>query len=257
MQCAGPARPQLPPWFGNPPPARALLALPQQAFLANPDLGNQAVLALPYLSFLLELTLSLRKQDRNHHIWASGGNGRQAASLAGKDGTVAALQGVTVGGAGMVEQGWHSSLVRPGRPVGLEGVNPIPCGLCHSSVAGTYGRGSAGSSAQTQRTKGLTVPNSVHSLPQPFLCTAHPVFRFQATYLSNLRGVTPRPAGSFRPQLSFPPGLQRHPKRRSGAGGRPPPLAAPWRGAPGAAPSGLAPLTAPPWRLEMLPAEKL
>lgn len=50
-------------------------------------------------------------------------------------------------------------------------------------VAGTHS--SAGSSAQAQRTKGLTVPNG-RSLPQPFLCTAHPVFRFQATYLSNL-----------------------------------------------------------------------
>lgn len=101
VQCAGPARPQLPPWLGSPPPAGALLALPQQAFLANPDLGNRADLALSYLSFLLKLTLSLRKQDRNHHIWASGGNGQQAASLAGKDGTVLALQGVTVGGAGL------------------------------------------------------------------------------------------------------------------------------------------------------------
>lgn len=94
------------------------------------------------------------------------------------------------------------------RLVGPEGVNPRPCGLCCAPVAGTYGRGSAaGSSAQAQRTKGLTVPNSQRSLPQPFLCTAHPVFRFQATYLSNLRGVTPRPAGSFRPpaQLSSRP----------------------------------------------------
>lgn len=33
--------------------------------------------------------------------------------------------------------------------------------------------------------QGLTVPDG-RSLPQPFLCTAHPVFRFQATYLSNL-----------------------------------------------------------------------
>lgn len=114
MQCAGPARPQLPPQLGSPPPTGALLALPQQAFLVNPDLGNRAVLALPYLSFLLQLTLSLRKQDRNRHIWASGGNGRQAASLAGKDGTVLALQGLTIGRAGMAEQGWHSSLVHRG-----------------------------------------------------------------------------------------------------------------------------------------------
>lgn len=72
---------------------QAPLALPQQAFLANPDLGNWAVLALPYLCFLLKLTLSLRKQDRNHYIWASGGNGRQAAPFAGKDGTMPAPQG--------------------------------------------------------------------------------------------------------------------------------------------------------------------
>lgn len=62
------------------------------------------------------------------------------------------------------------------------------------------------------------MPNLVRSLPQPFLCASHPVFRFQATYLSNLRGVTPRPAGSFRPQLSFPPSFQ----EESRAGGRPP-----------------------------------
>lgn len=141
VQCAGQARPWLPSWLGSPPPAEALLALPQQAFLVNPDLGNRAVLALPYLSFLLELTLSLRKQDRNRHIWASGGNGRQAASLAGKDGTVLALQGVTVGGAGMAEHGWCSSLVHPGMPVGLKEVNRMLCGLCRAPVAGTYSGG--------------------------------------------------------------------------------------------------------------------
>ena len=97
------ARPRLRPCPGSPPPDGVLLAQPQQVFLANPDLGDRAVLALPYLSFLLELTLSSRKQDRNHHIWASGGNGRQAASCAEKDGTLLALQGVTVGGAGMAQ----------------------------------------------------------------------------------------------------------------------------------------------------------
>ena len=69
---------------------------------------------------------------------------------------------------------------------------------------------------QLERTKGLTVPNLAHSLPQPFLCASHPVFRFQATYLSNLRGVTPRPAGSFRPQLSFPPSFQEESRAGSG-----------------------------------------
>lgn len=83
---------------------QAPLALPQQAFLANPDLGNWAVLAPPYLSFLLELTLSSRKQDRNHHIWASGGNGRQAAPLTGKDETVPAPQG----GHWLCERRWRS-----------------------------------------------------------------------------------------------------------------------------------------------------
>lgn len=111
------------------------------------------------------------------------------------------------------EQGWRSSVVHPGRLVVLEGVNPIACGSLLKSamllLLGHMAEARWGSSTQAQRTKGLTVPNSECSLPQPFLCTAHPVFRFQATYLSNLRGVTPRPAGSFRPQLSFPPGLQR------------------------------------------------
>lgn len=44
---------------------------PPQAFLANPDPGNRAVLALPYLSFLPKLTLNLRKRDRNCNAWVS------------------------------------------------------------------------------------------------------------------------------------------------------------------------------------------
>lgn len=89
--------------------------------------------------------------------------------------------------------------------VGLEGVISTPCSLCPRcwDVGQRLGR-------RRQRTKGLTVPNSALSLPQPFLCTSHPVFRFQATYLSNLRGVTPRP----RWLLPSPAQLSSQPPRR-------------------------------------------
>lgn len=109
------------------------------------------------------------------------------------------------------EQGWRSYLlleVRQSPQVGLEGVISTPCGLCSGQPCSRCWDVGQRLGGQLQRTKGLTVPNSALSLPQPFLCTSHPVFRFQATYLSNLRGVTPRPAGSFRPQLSFPPSLR-------------------------------------------------
>lgn len=167
--------------------------------------GNWAVLALPSLSFLLELTLSLRKQDRNCHIWASGGNSQQAASLAGQDGTV-------WGALKMLEErGWCSCLVHPGRLLGLERVNPTPCGLCScqpGSCCWDIWQGLLGQLCSGPAHKGVNCAELSAPSPSPS-SAAHPVFRFQATYLSNLRGVTPRPAGSFRPQLSFPPALQR------------------------------------------------
>lgn len=188
---------------------------------------NWAVLALPYLSFLLELTPSLRKQDRNCHIWASGGNSRQAASLAGQDGTLwAALKMLE-------ERGWCSCLVHPGRLLGLERVNPTPYGLClcqPGSCCWDMCQGLLWQLHSGPALKGVNCAELGPPSPSPS-SAAHPVFRFQATYLSNLRGVTPRPAGSFRPQLSFPLVLQRG--EASGAGGRPPQLAAPWRGVPG------------------------
>lgn len=133
VQCAGPVRPQLPHRLGSPPSTGVLLAVPQQAFLANPDLGNWAVLALPYLSFLLKLNLSLRKQDRNCHIWASGGNVRQADRqhlLLGRMGPCWFCREALAVLKTLEEQGWSSSLLHPGRLVVLEGVNLIPCGLC-------------------------------------------------------------------------------------------------------------------------------
>lgn len=76
---------------------------------------------------------------------------------------------------------------------GTERMNPTPCSAAGVAMlllgAGTscccWDTQLCGQLSQAQRTKGLTVPNG-RSLPQPFLCSAHPVFRFQATYLSNL-----------------------------------------------------------------------
>lgn len=143
----------------------------------------------------------------------------------------------------MEEQGWCSCPLLRGATspqVGLEGVIPTPCSLCPRcwDVGQRLGR-------RRQRTKGLTVPNSALSLPQPFLCTSHPVFRFQATYLSNLRGVTPRPRWLLPPpaQLSSQP-----PRGREEPGVDP-------RGVPLCCPSGTAPAQSSPhsiWSLCLL-----
>lgn len=72
------------------------------------------------------------------------------------------------------KQGWHGLPVHPGRAVVLEGVHPVVSAQgSHAPVSGMYGRGWVSSSAQAQRTKGLTVPNSALPPPAlPLLCTS-------------------------------------------------------------------------------------
>lgn len=102
----------------------------------------------------------MRKQDRNHHIWASGGSG---VGSAGHTGCTKALE----------EQGWCRSLLALVVP---EGVNPTPrsaAGVSHAPV-GSWDEllllghaGSAGSSAPAQRTKGLKLCRTAAPSPSP------------------------------------------------------------------------------------------